>query len=104
MVAPSIVLNIHGGIVQDVFASNSAAEVTLVDWDVFGADVDHPDVVTITDNLGQARRAFVAQLTVHSIRQLAGTDAAAAIAAADRACSLKHAGNDTCENLETSVA
>lgn len=88
MLASSIVLNVHGGIVQDVFASNSTVEVTLVDWDVFGADVDHPDVVTITDHLGQARPAFVAQLPVRSLAQLRGTDAAWAIEAARCASSV----------------
>lgn len=85
MTRTSIVLNVQGGLVQDVFASDSDAEVTLIDWDVFGADVDHPDVVTVADRQGRARPAFVACVPVHSLRQLAGTDVAAAIEAAYQA-------------------
>ena len=32
--APMIVLNLSGGVLQDVFGSDSAIAVTLVDWDV----------------------------------------------------------------------
>jgi hypothetical protein len=33
---PMIVLNLSGGVLQDVFGSDSATAVTLVDWDVEG--------------------------------------------------------------------
>lgn len=82
MPVQSIVLNVHGGVVQDVFASEPDVEVTLVDWDVEGADADHPDVVSITDRLGRTRHAYVAPLPIVSHEQLAGTDAEAAMEAA----------------------
>ena len=81
----SIVINVYGGLVQDVFAFDPNIEVTLVDWDVAGADADHPDVVSIVDRLGRNRPAYVASLSVHSSQKLDGTEVAAALAAAGAA-------------------
>lgn len=81
----SVVINVSGGLVQDVFASNPNIEVTLVDWDVEGADADHPDVISIIDRLGRNRPAYVAPLPVQTSHQLDGTEIAAALAAAGAA-------------------
>ena len=83
MPAPSIVLNVHGGIVQDVFASDPDVEVTLVDWDVDGSDAAHPNVVAITDSLGRTRRAYVSPLAVEPLAELIGSDVETAIEVAN---------------------
>lgn len=88
MTSLSIVLNVYGGVVQDVFASDPDVEVTLVDWDVEGSDAEHPDVVSIIDRLGRNRPAYVAPLPVHASHQLDGTDVAAALIAAGAECSV----------------
>ena len=33
-----IVINVHGGLVQEVFASEALAELMVVDWDVAPGD------------------------------------------------------------------
>jgi hypothetical protein len=58
-----IVLNVSGGLVQDVFCSDPAAEVIVVDWDF--ADGEH--------------QANVSRAEVLPLEELAGTDAEAAI-------------------------
>ena len=82
MTSPSVVLNVYGGVVQDVYASDPDVEVTLVDWDVEGADAEHPDVVSIMDRLGRTRPVYVAPLPINSSAGLGDTDVAAALAAA----------------------
>ena len=79
----ALVLNVHGGVVQGVFASSPDVEVTLVDWDVDPADAEHPEVVEIAVGIGRTRLAHVAPLVVRALAELAGTDVEAAIEAAD---------------------
>ena len=79
----SLVLSIHGGLVQDVFASDPDVSITLVDWDVEGADADHPHVVEITDDFGHTLRAYVAPVAVQPCSDLVGTDVGAAVEAAE---------------------
>lgn len=79
----SIVLNVYGGSVQGVFASHPAIEILLVDWDVAGADAEHPDVVAVGDALGRTRHAYVARQTPQPLSELAGSDVEAAIEAAE---------------------
>ena len=80
----SIVLNVYGGNIQGVFASKPDVEITLVDWDVAGADAEHPDVVAVRDALGRTRHAFVARPTPQPLSELAGSDVEAAVEAAER--------------------
>lgn len=79
----SIVLNIYGGSVQGVFASQPDIEITLVDWDVTGADADHPDVVAVCDTLGRTRHAYVARPMLQPLSELAGSEVEAAVEAAE---------------------
>jgi hypothetical protein len=79
----SIVLNVYGGSVQGVFASQPDIEIILVDWDVAGADAEHPDVVTVRDALGRTRHAYVARPTAQPLSELAGSEVEAAIEAAE---------------------
>ena len=83
MTPVTIVLNFYGGSVQGVFASDPDVEVTLVDWDVAGADAEHPDVVAVRDTLGRTRHAYVARPTLQLHSELAGSDVEAAIEAAE---------------------
>ena len=34
-----VIVHVHGGVVQDVYADDSAIEVILVDWDTEGCEV-----------------------------------------------------------------
>lgn len=79
---PQLVINVSGGLVQEVFAADPNLDVLLVDWDVEGADVDHPDVVSVRNRHGRTHLAYVAPVLVHSLSSLANTDVAAALAAA----------------------
>src|SRR5574340_142193 len=47
--APKIVLTIDGGLVQEVFASDPAITVALVDWDTEGRDPSDNGIVEIPD-------------------------------------------------------
>lgn len=80
---PALVLNVHGGVVQDAFSDLPGLEITVVDWDVDTADTSHPDVVSIVDRLGRDQSACVTPLTVRRFAELVGTDVAAALEAGD---------------------
>ena len=47
--APKVVLNMGGGLVQEVFASDPAITVALVDWDTEGCDPSDNGIVEIPD-------------------------------------------------------
>lgn len=79
----TLVLHVHGGIVQGVFASHPDVAITLVDWDVGESDADYPGVISITESLGCTQQAYVAPLSVAPLTELAGTDVEAAIDAAE---------------------
>ena len=76
-----IVLNVSGGVVQDVFASRSDVEVLLVDWDTDSSIRDDPGLVTIQASDSCEQQAYVADLPVQPLEALSGSDAAAAIEA-----------------------
>jgi hypothetical protein len=44
-----IVINVSGGLVQDVFCSDQAATAIVVDWDTDGASLDEPGLVAVPD-------------------------------------------------------
>jgi hypothetical protein len=73
-----IVLNVSGGVVQDVFSSDPTAQILLVDWDLEGNAPTDCDIVVLDDN---QREAQVADLRALPLVELAGTDVAAAIEA-----------------------
>lgn len=79
MSKPRIILNVSGGVVQDVFCSDFETEVILVDWDTEGCDSSDDDVFQIG---GRAAAAFVARVDVAPCHELAGTDVEAALRAA----------------------
>ena len=80
--APMIVLNISGGVLQDVFGSDPAIAVTLVDWDCDGCSPSDNNIVELPDVRGGTHLAAVTDYPVWPLQQLAGTETAAALKAA----------------------
>ena len=78
----TIVLNISGGVLQDVFGSDPAASVVLCDWDCDGCDPSEEGIVEIPDGHGGMQLAKVAEYPVWPLEQLAGTETEAALKAA----------------------
>ena len=82
--APQIVLNISGGVLQDVFSSDPAITLMLVDWDTEGCDSSDNGIVEIPGEYGGTQLANVAECPVQPLEQLAGTETEAALKAAGR--------------------
>ena len=80
--APKIVLNISGGVLQDVFGSDPAITVALVDWDTEGSDPSDKGIVEIPDGRGGTQLANVAEYPVLPLTDLVGTETEAALKAA----------------------
>jgi hypothetical protein len=80
--APKVVLNISGGVLQDVFSSEPTITVVLVDWDTEGCDPTENGIVEILDGHGGTQLAAVAEYPVSPLEQLADTDTEAALQAA----------------------
>ena len=80
-----IILNIHGGTVQDVFCSDPNADVRIVDWDVQECDADAPGIVEVDVEHGRKQSAFVGGLLPNALADLAGTDVEGALQAAELA-------------------
>ncbi|HEY3965149.1 MAG TPA: hypothetical protein VGM05_11410 [Planctomycetaceae bacterium] len=79
MTRPQIVLNVHGGIVQDVFASIPELHVVIVDWDTEG--LDSPALVDLSFG-GHRCSASVVEIPPEPLEELAGSDVERAIDAA----------------------
>jgi hypothetical protein len=86
--APKIILNMSGGLVQEVFGSDPAITVALVDWDTEGSDPSDNGMVEIPDERGGTQLAHVAECGVEPLEQLAGTETEAALKAAGLALTL----------------
>ena len=79
-----VVINVHGGLVQGVFASGPLPELVVVDWDV--APGDHQAVEV---EVGQRHlRASVQRPIVQPLEHLAGSDVEVVI---DAACERERA-------------
>lgn len=79
---PIVVLSIYGGMLQDVFSSDPTVRAVLVDWDSEGRAADEPHVVEISDSLGRASLAYVAEYSASPLERLSG-DVAEALKASD---------------------
>ena len=77
-----IVISVHGGMVQGVFASDELADVVVVDWDVAPGD----EGVIEIKHAGQLLRASVQHPIVEPLTDLAGSELEAVI---DAACEHK---------------
>ena len=74
-------MNVSGGVVQEVFASDLAVKVILVDWDSDSGSGDDQSVVTIMGRHRRLQPAHVATLPIYALRMLEGTDVGAALKA-----------------------
>lgn len=74
-----IVLNLLGGVVRDIFSSNREVEITVVDWNTEGCEADAIETVEVRCGDGKRRRAIVTCRAPYRLKDLAGTDVAAAL-------------------------
>ena len=81
--AAKVVLNISGGVLQDVFGSDPAIAVTRVDWDTEGSNSSEPGIVEIPDGRGGTQLVAVAEYPVLPLTDLVGTETEAALKAAE---------------------
>jgi len=77
--APQVVVNIHGGVVQDVYCDEPLADLIVVDWDT------SPDNEGITEaaHNGELLRAYVTHPIIEPLHRLAGSEIEALIGVAD---------------------
>ncbi|NLX98617.1 MAG: hypothetical protein GXY83_20860 [Rhodopirellula sp.] len=94
---PKVVLNISGGVLQDVFSSDPAIAVTLVDWDTDGSARSDDGVVEISNERGGTQLAAVAECPVSPLADLAGTKTEAALKAAGLDWATDDADDNRCE-------
>ena len=80
--APKVVLNISGGLLQDVFGSDPAITVALVDWDTEGCDPSDNGIVEIPDGRWRHATGARGRMPRGPLEQLAGTETEAALKAA----------------------
>jgi hypothetical protein len=73
MTKPEIILSIHGGVLQDVYASDPEIDIILVDWDVAGAAPDEAGLILALHNR-QLLRAFVTRPYPFPLQELAGSE------------------------------
>lgn len=79
----TIILNIYGGSVQDVFCTDPDAQVQVVDWDTDGLDLSDPGICEVTVERNRKRLVFVGGLLPNPLAHLAGTDVEQALQAAE---------------------
>src|SRR5690606_33152355 len=78
---PTIVISIHGGIMQDVFCSQSDTRVILVDWDQEGQNLGLPGIIEVQCD-GKPVIASVVEYGSASFDAMKDTDLARALEAA----------------------
>lgn len=78
---PTIIISVHGGLVQDVFCSDPEARVVLVDWDQEGEHVGCPGVTEIESD-GRLNAVAVVEYETAKLTDLPGTDVEKALIAA----------------------
>ena len=78
-----VILNVHGGLVQDVFCSDADIEVTLVDWDTQGRSDDESGIVAVRTHSGRKELACVADYPTNPFSDLPGTDVILALEMAE---------------------
>jgi len=78
---PKVVLNISGGVLQDVFSSDPAISVVLADWDTEGCSPTDMGIVEVPADRG-TQLANVAEYPVLPLTDLVGTETEAAMKAA----------------------
>ncbi len=71
---PRIVVNVSGGVVQDVYCSDPQADLTVVDWDTDGCDLTEGGMVEVGRQV-----AHITGLDAEPLEAMAGTDVGAAL-------------------------
>lgn len=79
--APQVVINIHGGVVQDVYCDEPLADLIVVDWDTSPDD----EGITETTHHRQPLRAYVTHPIIEPLERLVASELEAIIDAADAA-------------------
>jgi hypothetical protein len=77
-----VVVNVSGGIVQDVFCSRPDTRVLVVDWDCQDSDPSDDGIVQVSDRSGRTTLAAVAEFPASPLQMAAGSDVEAALEAA----------------------
>ena len=77
--APQVVMDIHGGVVQDVYCDEPLADLIVVDWDTSPDD----EGITEAAHNGELLRAYVTHPIIEPLHRLAGSELEAIIDAAD---------------------
>ena len=85
---PEVVINLSGGMVQEVYASGTLGDLTVVDWDVGCGDEGYTEVL----HRGEPLRAYVAHPIIYALDRLTGSPVQAVIDAADAANTADLAG------------
>lgn len=80
---PQIIINVFGGVVQEVYCSDPRVQVTIVDWDSDWSSTYAPGLVEITIDVNRPQYAFVGVSPARPLSDLAGTDVEAALEAAE---------------------
>lgn len=80
---PQIIVNVFGGIAQDVYCSDPDAQVTIVDWDSEWSSTDDPALVEIVIDGNRRQYALVATYSARPFSDLAGSDIEATLEAAE---------------------
>ncbi len=79
-----VVINVSGGVVQDVFAGlgSESLEAIVVDWDTESCTPDEKGIVAITNDRGEQQLADVIRHDCIPLATLEGTDVGNALRAA----------------------
>jgi len=78
---PTVVISVHGGLVQDVFCAEPETRVILIDWDQEGQSLGLPGVVEVQCD-GKSVIASVVEYGSASFDAMKDTDVARALEAA----------------------
>ena len=72
----AVVINISGGVVQDVFAGSrqEPLEAIVVDWDAENCTLEERGIIAITDENGEQQLADVIRHDCFPLADLEGTD------------------------------
>ena len=81
MSANQLVIEVRGGLVQEVYSSQPDLDVILVDWDC--DESDSPQVVVI-EAAQRRKQAYVVELPLQPLSALAGSELEQLFEAADR--------------------
>ena len=65
-----IVIEVRGGLVQEIYCNDPEVAVVLVDWDTEGCSGDERGIVVVRDNHGQERLAHVVEFPVIPMDQM----------------------------------